>query len=122
LPVGDAAIACVAVALTAAAGLQAQRNGSQPPEVWVDAAHTAAAVRSEAHLHVAGRPLGVGFAPLSRFWRAADGWVRTHANYPWHREALLRALGAGADVDTVGSAIGERSAAMVEADVVDAGG
>jgi hypothetical protein len=57
LPVGDTAIACVAVALTAAAGLQAQRNGSQPPEVWVDAAHTAAAVRSEAHLHVAGRPL-----------------------------------------------------------------
>lgn len=122
LPVGDAAVACVAVALTAAAGLQAQRNGSEPLEVWVDAAHTAAAVRSEAHLQVAGRPLGVGFAPLSRFWRAADGWVRTHANYPWHREALLRALGAGADVDAVGSAIGERSAAMVEADVVDAGG
>ncbi|MGH3687408.1 MAG: hypothetical protein ACRDQY_20765 [Pseudonocardiaceae bacterium] len=122
LPVEDAVAACVAVALTAAAGLQAQRNGLEPREVWVDAAHTAAAVRNEAHLHLNGRPLSVGFAPLSRFWRTADGWVRTHANYPWHRETLLRALGADADVGAVGSAIGERDAAMVEADVVDAGG
>ncbi|MBR8743323.1 CoA transferase, partial [Nocardiopsis sp. MG754419] len=33
------------------------------------------------------------FAPLSGFWRAADGRVRTHANYPHHRERLLGALG-----------------------------
>ena len=39
-----------------------------------------------------GEQTGPGFAPLSRFWRAADGWVRTHGNYPWHRSALLRAL------------------------------
>ncbi len=30
-----------------------------------------------------------GFAPLSRLWPAAEGWVRTHANYPWRRAALL---------------------------------
>jgi hypothetical protein len=65
--------------------------------------------------------LGGGFAPLSRFWRAGDGWVRTHANYPWHREALLRALGT-ADPNAVASAIAERSAETVEADVVAAGG
>jgi len=22
------------------------------------------------------------FAPLSRFWRTADGWLRLYANYP----------------------------------------
>ncbi len=122
LPVGDAAVACVAAALTAAAGLQQQRCGPRSLEVHLDAAHVAAAVRSEAYLRVNGEPCGSGFAPLSRFWRAADGWVRTHANYPWHKQALLRALGAGADVDAVGSAIGERTAAQVEADVVDGGG
>ena len=42
-------------------------------------------------------PTGPGFAPLSRFWRAADGWVRTHGNYPWHRAGLLRALGCAGD-------------------------
>ncbi len=121
LPTGDAAVACVVTALTAAARLQRQRCGHQP-QVGLDAAHVAAAVRSEAHLRLNGRSLGSGFAPLSRFWRAADGWVRTHANYPWHEQALTRALGADADVEAVGSAIGERSAAQVEADVVADGG
>ena len=32
------------------------------------------------------------WAPLSGFWSTADGWIRTHANYPHHRGALLRAL------------------------------
>ncbi|KFD43879.1 hypothetical protein IU11_07380, partial [Cellulosimicrobium sp. MM] len=33
-----------------------------------------------------------GFAPLSGFFRTADGWVRTHANYPHHRARLLALL------------------------------
>jgi CoA-transferase family III len=88
-------------------------------EVEVDPEHVAAAVRSERHLRVDGRALA-GFAPLSRFWETADGWVRTHANYPWHREALLRALRAGPD--TVAEAIARLSAAEVEARVYAAGG
>jgi hypothetical protein len=122
LPVGDTAVACIATALTAAAGLQRQRGGPRAPQVRLDAAHVAAAVRSEAHLRANGRGFGSGFATLSRFWRAADGWVRTHGNYPWHQQALLRALGATADPDAVGSVIGERPAETVEADVVAAGG
>lgn len=122
LPVGEAAVACVATALTAAAGLRHQRGGPRPPRVEVDAAHVAAAFRSEAHLRVNGSGFGSGFAELSRFWRAADGWVRTHANYPWHRDALLRALGTTADAGAVGAAIGERRAEEVETDVVAAGG
>jgi hypothetical protein len=122
LPVGDTAVACVATALTAAAGLQTQRGGPRSPRVQLDAAHVAAAARSEAYVQVNGRGFGSGFAPLSRFWRAADGWVRTHGNYPWHREALLRALGTTAEPNAVESAIGERPAETVEADVVAAGG
>jgi len=122
LPAGDAAVACVATALTAAAALQRQRGGPRPRQVRLDAAHVAAAVRSEAYLRVNGRGFGDGFAPLSRFWPAADGWVRTHANYPWHQQALLRALGTGADPEAVRAAIGDRPAETVEADVAAAGG
>ena len=121
LPAGDTAIACVATALTAAAVLQRHRGGLRP-QVQLDAAHVATAIRSEAHLRVNGHGFGSGFAPLSRFWRAADGWVRTHGNYPWHQQALLQALGTTADPDAVGSAISERPAEAVEADVVAAGG
>jgi len=101
--------------------LQQQRCGSAP-DARVEAAHMAAAVRSEAYVQVNGQLIGSRFAPLSRFWRAADGWVRTHANYPWHHDALLRTLGTGPDVDAVSAAIAERSALSVEAGVVAAGG
>ncbi|HEX8005306.1 MAG TPA: CoA transferase [Trebonia sp.] len=121
LPTGDIAVACVAAALAAAAGLQRQRGGPRA-RVRLDAAHVAAAVRSEAHLRVNGQGFGSGFAPLSRFWRAADGWVRTHGNYPWHQQALLCALGVASDPGAVASAIAERPAEAVEADVVAAGG
>ena len=97
LPAEDVAIACAGAALLAAAALHAQRGGDGgsrgSPVVRLDRGHVAAAFRSEAYLRVGGERAGPGFAPLSRFWRAADGWVRTHGNYPWHREALLRALG-----------------------------
>ena len=119
LPVGDTAVACVATALTAAARL---RPGG-PNAIGLDAGQVAAAVHSEAHLRVDGRSFGTGFDPLSRFWRAADGWVRTHANYAWHREALARALDVAApDAEAIGAAIAARSADQVEAQVVDAGG
>ena len=31
------------------------------------------------------------WAPLTGFWRAADAWVRTHANYPQDARALVAA-------------------------------
>ena len=97
LPVEDVAIACAGAALLAAAELHVGRGGARPRSALLDRGHLAAAFRSEAYLRVKGESAGAGFAPLSRFWPAADGWVRTHANYPWHREALLRALGTRAD-------------------------
>ncbi|MFD0918176.1 CoA transferase [Saccharopolyspora rosea] len=109
LPVEDLAIACVGAALLA--------TGRR---VRLDTGHLAAAMRSEAHLRVGGEVAGSTFAPLSRFWRAADGWVRTHGNYPWHREALLRALDA--DESAVESVLGRTPSREVEDRVVAAGG
>lgn len=122
LPSEDTAIACAGAALLAAAALHAGRGGADLRTARLDRGHVAAAFRSEAWLRVSGEPAGPGFAPLSRFWRAADGWVRTHGNYRWHREALLRALGTDGDPKAVAAGIADRSAREVEDLVTGAAG
>ncbi|MFB7365052.1 CoA transferase [Streptomyces hydrogenans] len=116
LPVMDLARATVAVC-----GLAAVEHAGAAGPVRVDDGAVATAFVSERHLRVDGRA-PVSFAPLSRFWRAADGWVRTHANYPHHRAALLAALGAADSVEAVAEAIGARGAVDVETAVYAAGG
>ncbi|AZK97536.1 CoA transferase [Streptomyces tsukubensis] len=92
LPVRELARACVGACSLAAAQLLARRTGAPVPPVRIDEAAVAAAFVSERLLRIDGRSL-TPFAPLSGFLRTGDGWVRTHANYPHHRAALLRALG-----------------------------
>jgi crotonobetainyl-CoA:carnitine CoA-transferase CaiB-like acyl-CoA transferase len=126
LAVADCAVASVAACLVAAAELAHARTGRRP-ELVLDTAHVVAAVRSEILLRdPAGRGVD-GFAPLSRLWPAADGWVRTHANYPWHRRALLAALGVedGPDADVqarLADAVAVRVATETERLVYEAGG
>ncbi|WP_433301580.1 CoA transferase [Actinoplanes sp. CA-030573] len=126
LAVADCATASVAACLTAAAELAFARTGRRPA-VALDRDHVAAAVRSEVWLRDAdGRGID-GFAPLSRLWRAADGWVRTHANYPWHRTALLTSLGVpdGSEAEvqaSLGAVIAARPASEIERIVYAAGG
>jgi CoA-transferase family III len=122
LPVEDTAIACAGAALLAASALQAQRGGTGPPAARLDRGHVAAVFRSEARVQLNGQAVGVGFAPLSRFWRACDGWVRTHGNYPWHRDALLHALGCAGNREAVAAAIAGLGAREVEDLVTGAGG
>ncbi|MGW0970159.1 CoA transferase [Streptomyces sp. NPDC002516] len=124
LPVRELARACVGACALAAAELGAGRAGlPRVPGVRVDDGAVATAFVSERHLRIDGRA-PVGFAPLSRFWRTADGWVRTHANYPHHRARLLDALGApdDADAEDVAALLAGRSAREVEEDVYRAGG
>ncbi|MDN0195106.1 CoA transferase [Streptomyces sp. S.PNR 29] len=122
LPVRELARACAGACALAAAELGARRSGAgQVPAVRVDDGAVATAFVSERHLLLDGRA-PVTFAPLSRFWRTADGWVRTHANYPHHRERLLGALGMPEDVAAVESALAERRALEVEEAVYASGG
>ncbi|MFJ8633151.1 CoA transferase [Streptomyces sp. NPDC093568] len=123
LPVRELARACVGACALAAAELGARRAAlPEVPEVPLDDGAIATAFVSERHLLVDGRK-PVSFAPLSRFWRTSDGWVRTHANYPHHRARLLAALGvAQEDPDAVGAAMAERSSHEVEDAVYAAGG
>lgn len=119
--VEETAVACVATALMAAVALHRQRNGADG-HASLHRGHVAAAVRSERYFRRGGQSGGAGFAPLSRFWRTADGWVRTHANYPWHRAALLSTLGTSDDAGAVAAAIAELRAEDVEERVFAAGG
>ncbi|MEV5172693.1 CoA transferase [Streptomyces flaveolus] len=124
LPVRQLARACVGACALAAAELAAHRAGlAEVPGVQVDDGAVATAFHSERLLKVDGRA-PVVFAPLSRFWRTADGWVRTHANYPHHRARLLGALGLPADAsaEEVAGRLAERSAQEAEEAVQGAGG
>ncbi|MFE0646064.1 CoA transferase [Streptomyces sp. NPDC058877] len=116
LPVMDLARATVAVC-----ALAAVERAGLPGPVRIDDGAVATAFVSERHLRIDGRA-PVNFAPLSRFWRAADGWVRTHANYPHHKAALLTALDVADSVEAVEAAIGGRRAVEVETAVYAAGG
>ncbi|MER7462943.1 CoA transferase [Streptomyces sp. NPDC097981] len=125
LPVRELARATVGVCTLAAAELAAVRAGGAAAGVEplvVDEGAVATAFVSERHLRVAGRE-PVNFAPLSGFWRAADGWVRTHANYPHHRAALVRALGLpSATPEALRDAVAGRGAVEVQERVYGEGG
>ncbi|MFE0377074.1 CoA transferase [Streptomyces inhibens] len=123
LPVLLLARATVAVCALAAAELAAQREGGPVPAVRVDDGAVATAFVSERHLRIDGRAPSA-FAPLSRFWRTADGWVRTHANYPHHRARLLHALGLPrtAGVPEAAAELAGRRAEEIQETVYEEGG
>ncbi|MFI6108731.1 CoA transferase [Streptomyces sp. NPDC051310] len=123
LPVMELARATVAACSLAAAELGAVRAGRPVPRVRVDDGAVAAAFRSDRLVRLDGQAW-TAFAPLSRFWRAADGQVRTHANYPHHRARLLAALGLpdGSGPEEVARAVAGRPAREVEDAVYAAGG
>ncbi|WP_030852482.1 CoA transferase [Streptomyces sp. NRRL F-4474] len=125
LPVRELARATVAVCGLAAGELAAVRAAGttgDPLPLVVHEGAVATAFVSERHLRVEGRP-AVAFAPLSGFWRAADGWVRTHANYPHHEAALVRALGLPSPApEALRAAVAARTAVGVQEAVYGAGG
>src|SRR6185369_10778299 len=79
-------------ALDAAVDLAVAR-GMPAPAIELHDNEVVAAFESERRLRAPGLEGVSGFAELSRFVQTADGWIRTHANYPHHRAALLRVLG-----------------------------
>ena len=117
--VAHAAAAAVAATTLAAAELVGERGGNLPP-TSIHIGHAAEAFRSERHIRVAGAEAGGLWASLSGDHRAADGWVRLHANYRHHADAILRALGVPAD--EVAATVAVRPAVDVEDAILAAGG
>jgi hypothetical protein len=87
------ATASIAAATLAVAELGARRLWTGVPEVGLDRLAAAAAFRSEALLRPVGWEQPPIWDPIAGDYRAADGWIRLHTNYAYHRAAALRALG-----------------------------
>jgi crotonobetainyl-CoA:carnitine CoA-transferase CaiB-like acyl-CoA transferase len=119
LPVGLLAHDAVAAAALQAAHL----GGTEAEPLRLDPVRIATAYTSERHFRLDGAVPDI-WAPLSGFWPTADGWLRTHANYPHHRARLLGALGLGdgAGKEDLAAALATLSAHEAEQRVVSAGG
>ncbi len=112
-PVTAVAVAGVGASLLAATSGSAARIG-------VDTRGLAVALRSERFLRRDGHRPGRPFDPLSAFHRTCDGWLRLHANYPWHRAAALAVLGC--TEPEVPAAVAARGAVELENALHAAGG
>lgn len=119
--VAPAAAACVATATLAAADLLRAR-GIEPGLSTVDSRAAALAFGSERWLRIDDTPPAGVWAELSGDYRAADGWVRLHCNYPHHARAAARALSVPPDRDAVAEAVSLRRALEIEEGVLAAGG
>ncbi len=97
LPVWELAAMSVRT-LEDAANRYRSARGMPVRPVRLDGARIAASFSGDRLLRIAGQPVE-GFAELSGFFAAADGFVRTHANYPHHRGRLLAALELPQDTD-----------------------
>jgi hypothetical protein len=123
LPTGRFVHDAIAAASFSASLLAARRVGCAVPSVELDPAKVATAVTSDKYFRLDGEPVSA-WAELSGFWPCSDGWVRTHANYPHHRAALLSALELPDDTgaDEFMLALHAMKAEDLEQRVVDAGG
>jgi rhodanese-related sulfurtransferase len=117
----DLAVGAVAAAGGAALRLLRARTG-RDGAATIDGRRVSASFRSDRHFRLDGTAVEA-FAPLAGFWRAHDGWVRTHANYPHHRRRLLGALGLSEETTPArfASVLAERDALEVEQRLVDSG-
>lgn len=115
----EIAVAAVSAMLLSAAELAEARGGPRP-QPSLDRTHVALAFASEGTLRTE-HALPAGFAPLSRFARTSDGYIRLHANYPHHRAALLRALGDPPEERALETIRGHK-AEDLESAIVTAGG
>lgn len=119
LPVLDLALDAVRAVQRAAARAGRPPAPAAPARIDpapVDPARVATAFASDRVFALDGRPVE-GFAPLSGFFAAADGWVRTHANYPHHRSRLTALAGLPDDVGRV--ALAQRLAELPAQELED---
>ena len=114
LPAAGLALGSVA-AVEGAANRLREALGLDPAPVTLRADRVAASFSGDRVLRIDGKPVD-GFAPLSGFFATADGWLRTHGNYPHHRSRLLAALGLPEDAgrDELVRALQDRGAQEVE--------
>ena len=120
--VSDLAAATIGVATLAAAELWAARRKEAPRPVSVARPLAAAAFRCERLLQPVGWKLPASWDPIAGDYETADGWIRLHTNYAYHRDAVIGVLDVTADRERVAAAVKSWNASELEIAVVDAGG
>ena len=111
----------VSGALLAAAEFLATRNAEPVRPVRIDSQAACAAFAGEGLFTPVGWTLPELWDPIAGNYPAADGWIRLHTNYAYHRAVVERLLGAD-DRASVQAAVARWKAADLEAAVVAAGG
>src|SRR5437764_8658767 len=89
--IGTAGAAALA-ALGTAVARYGELRGLPPQRVAVDLRAAALSLRSARYMRINGEPLPPVWDPLSDFYPVRDGWIRTHCNFPNHRDAALKVL------------------------------
>ncbi|HUI99480.1 MAG TPA: CoA transferase [Usitatibacter sp.] len=115
------AAATSGAAALAAAELWAAR-GAGERQVLVDHRLADAAFACERLFAPQGWELARVRDPLTGDYRAADGWIRLHMNYSYHRDAALSVLGASRDPAHVRDAVAKHAAQALESTIVERGG
>lgn len=119
--VGTAAQASIAVSALAAAELHSLRTG-MAQQIDVDMRHAAIEFRAEQYLRVGGAPAPEFRDRITRTFQCGDGrWVRIHANFPHHRDGVLRILQCSHDTGAVAHALQSWDAFRFEAEAAEAG-
>ncbi|AVZ39115.1 hypothetical protein CT688_06165 [Dietzia sp. JS16-p6b] len=115
LDVAELVTDSIGMASAAIEQVAAMRGRREPRPLRLRGDFITTSVTSERHFRLDDQ-LPRAWAPLSGFWPARDGWVRTHANYPHHEQRLRLLLGLddAAGVETFAAAVAERSAVELE--------
>lgn len=86
-------VAAAACGALGALGLAIRTLSRKTQLVAVNARAAAVSLRSARYLRVNGKAPAV-WDPLSGFYPVREGWISIHCNFPNHREAAMRVLGA----------------------------
>lgn len=118
-----AAAAQVSVAATglAAAEIWKLRSG-QGQDVAVDMRHAVVECRSERYLRVDDKPPPPAWDAIAGVYKARDGFVRLHTNFPHHRDAVCKVLNCKAERDAVQAALLQWDGEAFETAAYAAGG
>ncbi|HEX4428025.1 MAG TPA: CoA transferase [Frankiaceae bacterium] len=116
------AAATVAAASLAIAEFSAARGETSIPEVTVSRRRASASFVGEMLFAPDGWARPPVWDPIAGDYPAADGWIRLHTNYSYHRGAVSRVLGELPERSEVAAAVAKWRAADLETAVVEAGG
>ena len=86
-------IAAAACGALGALGVSINKLTNKNQAIAINARAAAVSLRSARYLRVNGKAPAV-WDPLSGYYPVRDGWISIHCNFPNHREAAMRVLGA----------------------------